>query len=71
VSQELTSLIPAAIFCAIFLFIFGIYYTRVRRAQVGITERQDRLIEQSARQSLALERIAAALESLKELPSSK
>jgi hypothetical protein len=66
-SQDLTNLIPAAIFIAIFLFIYGLWTVRVRRAQNRITAYQEELVAQSERQSAALERIAASLESFKDV----
>jgi hypothetical protein len=64
-SQALTNLIPGTIFVAIFLFIFGIYYARMRRAQIKIASNQEKIIANQERQTVALERIASTLESFK------
>jgi hypothetical protein len=68
--QELTNLIPAAIFIAIFFFIYGLWSVRVRRAQNKIAAYQEKIVTETERQSAALERIAAALESFRDVSRS-
>jgi Flp pilus assembly protein TadB len=74
--QSFPLLIPGAIFAAIILSLYCVYYSRARRVQARISDQLDaqlRAMETQLkaldRQSDAMERIAAALEFFKDRPT--